>query len=130
VQSPRDELSTHPEDDMSQPLTGPTQRAVWVLTTAGLVRVDPATGRITATVQTAWNPLADAIPALTVDPSGRVWIAGSPLSALLRGSLATHLVTRAVGITNVMVARSNLWVDTGTTLLELDVHVPHRSPSP
>jgi hypothetical protein len=59
-----------------------------------------------------------------VDTSGRVWVAGSALNVLVPGSLTTHLVANAAGVTNVMVANSNLWVDTGTTLVELDVSVP------
>jgi sugar lactone lactonase YvrE len=106
------------------PQIAPGQRVVWVLTSAGLIRVDPDTGKITATVQTAWDPEADAIPALAVDSSGRVWVAGSPLNVLVPGSLNTNLVGHAAGVTNVMVSRSNLWVDTGTTLVELDVSPP------
>ena len=114
------------------PQIAPRQRVVWVLTDAGLVRVDSATGKITATVQTSWDPAqADATPALTVDSSGRVWVAGSALNVLVPGSLTTHLVAHAAGVTNVIAVRSNLWVDTGTTLLELDVSVPpFRSASP
>jgi hypothetical protein len=107
------------------PQIAPGQRVVWVLTRAGLVRVDPDTGKITATVQTTWDPAqTDATPALTVDTSGRVWVAGPALNVLVPGSLATHLVAHAAGVTNVMVARSNLWIDTGATLVELHVSIP------
>ena len=103
----------------------PRQRVVWVLTGAGLVRVDPATGKITATVRTAWDPAQGAgTPALAVDSSGRVWVAGSALSVLVPGRAATHPIAYVFGVTNVMMARSNLWVDTGAALVELDVSIP------
>jgi len=83
------------------------QRVVWVLTDTELVRVDSATGKITATVQTSWDPgQGDAAPALTVDSSGRVWVAGSALNVLVPGSLTSHLVVHAAGVTNVIAVRS------------------------
>jgi len=103
------------------PQIAPRQRVVWVLTYHGLVRVDPATGKITATVQTTGNLRTDAIPALTVDSTGRVWIAGSPLNVLMPGSPTVHQVadTAGMGITSVVVVGPNLWADTGTALIEL-----------
>ncbi len=112
------------------PQIAPGQRVVWVLTADGLVRVDPATGRITATVQTTWNPQVTAIPAISVDPSGRVWVAGSPLNVLVPGSPTIHQVanTAEMGITNVIAAGPNLWADTGTTLLELGLSRSRAKP--
>ncbi len=82
------------------PQIAPGQQVVWVLTAHGLVRVDPATGRITATVQTTWNPEASRIPAISVDSSGRVWVAGSSLTVLVPGSLTIRPVanTAEMGI--------------------------------
>jgi len=110
------------------PQIAPGQQVVWVLTMNGLFRVDPATGRITATVQTTWNPEASRIPAISVDSSGRVRVAGSPLTVLVPGSLTIHQVanTAEKGIISVMEAGPNLWADTGTTLLELGLS---RSPA-
>lgn len=102
----------------------PGQRAVWVLTAAGLVRFDPGTGTITGPVPTAWNPQAGADPGLAVDASGRVWIAGSPVEVLMPGSRAVRPVARTAGVTNVVVAGPDLWADTGTTLIGLQVSVP------
>jgi hypothetical protein len=99
-------------------------QVVWVLTAHGLVRVDPGTGRITAAVQTAWNPQVGVMPALGVDPAGRVWVAGTQLTVLLPGSLTPRRVARADGVTNVAVTGPDLWADTGTTLIRLAVSFP------
>jgi DNA-binding beta-propeller fold protein YncE len=110
------------------PQIAPGQRVVWVLTAHGLFRVDLATGRITAIVQTTWNPEASRIPAISVDSSGRVWVAGSSLTVLVPGSLTIRPVanTAEMGIISVIEAGPNLWADTGTTLLELGLN---RSPA-
>jgi hypothetical protein len=107
-----------------RPQIAPGQRAVWVLTAAGLIRVDPGTGRITASVPTAWNPEAAPVPGLAVDASGRVWVAGSPVDVLVPGSLTVRPVARTAGVTSVAVAGSVVWTDTGTTLVGLEVSDP------
>jgi DNA-binding beta-propeller fold protein YncE len=108
------------------PQIAPGREAVWVLTPAGLVRVDPATARITAIVHIGYDLRAMSVPALTVDRAGRVWIADSLLSVLLPGTLAVHQVTQTAGSRSVAADGRSVWVDTGRTLVELDV--PRAAP--
>jgi len=98
------------------------REAVWVLTPAGLVRVDPATAKITMTVHIGYDLRAMSVPALTVDRSGRVWIAGSLLNVLLPGTLAVHPVAQTAGSRSVATDGQSVWVDTGRTLVGLDVN--------
>lgn len=100
------------------------QNAVWVLTPAGLARVDPATARITATVRTGYDPDAMSVPALTMDPAGRVWVAGSLLGVMLPGTLAVYPVAQTADTTSVTADGQHVWVDTGTTLVGLQVDTP------
>lgn len=110
------------------PLIAPGQHVVWVLTGTGLVRVDPAAARITATAKINWDTylLPFQASAFAVDRAGRVWIANSALDVLAPGSLTIHQVANTagmgIGIINVVVTGSHLWADTGTALVELDVH--------
>jgi hypothetical protein len=105
------------------PQIAPGRDVVWVLTPAGLVRVDPATARITATVRIGYDLRAMSFPALTVDRAGRVWIAGSLLTVLLPGTLAAHQVAQTAGSKSVAADGHSVWVNTGRTLVGLDVHV-------
>jgi hypothetical protein len=107
-----------------RPQIAPGRRVVWVLTAAGLVRVDPGTGKITAAGPTAWNPDAAAVPGLAVDASGRVYVAGSPVDVLVPGSLTVRPISRTAGVTSVVVAGPIVWADAGTTLVGLEVTVP------
>ena len=110
------------------PLIAPGQRVVWVLTGTGLVRVDPATARTTATAKINWDTclLPFQASAFAVDRAGRVWVANSALDVLAPGSRTVHQVANTagmgIGIINVVMARSHLWADIGTALVELDVH--------
>lgn len=107
--------------DISQIIPG--QQTMWLFTAMGLVRVNPATGKVTGTVQTVYDPGAGSAPAVAVDDRGRVWAVGpSMLEVLIPGSLAMHPVAHTAGAVSVVTERSNLWTDTGTTLLQLDVH--------
>jgi hypothetical protein len=105
------------------PQIAPGRETVWVLTPAGLVRVDPATARITATVHIGYDLRAMSVPALTVDRAGRVWVAGSLLNVLLPGSLAVHQVAQTAGSRSVAADGRSVWVDTGRTLVGLDANV-------
>jgi hypothetical protein len=104
------------------PQIAPGRKVVWVLTPAGLVRVDPAAARITATVHIGYDLRAMSVPALTVDRAGRVWIAGSLLNVLLPGTLAVHQVGQTAGSRSVAADGQSVWVDTGRTLVGLDVN--------
>jgi len=107
-------------------LAAPGQRVVWVLTSTGLVRVDPATARVTGTVKINWGP--DLLPfqpsAFAVDRAGQIWVANSTLDVLTPGSRAVQQVasTAWTNIINVVTAGPHLWVDNGLALEELDVH--------
>ena len=105
------------------PQIAPGREVVWVLTPAGLVRVDPATARITATIHIGYDLRAMSVPALTVDRAGRVWIAGSLLNVLLPGTHSVHQVAQTAGTRSVAADRQNVWADTGRTLVGLDVNV-------
>jgi hypothetical protein len=105
------------------PQLAPGREAVWVLTPAGLVRVDPATARITATVRIGYDLRAMSFPALAVDRAGRVWIAGSLLNVLLPGTLRAYQVAQTADSRSVVADGHSVWVDTGRTLVGLDVHV-------
>ncbi len=116
-------------------LIAPGQRVVWVLTGNGLVRVDPATDRVTGTVKINWDPsfLPFQNSAFAVDRAGRVWVANSALDVLAPGSRTVHQVANTnwipgIGIINVVMAGSHLWADTGIALVEFDVSGPPAKP--
>jgi hypothetical protein len=102
----------------------PGRNAVWVLTPSGLARADPATGRITATIRTGHAPSAMSAPALVMDSAGRLWITGSLLAVVVPGTLTASPVAHTADAISAAADGPAIWVDTGGTLVGLQVDTP------
>ena len=99
----------------------PGEKAVWVLTPSGLARADPATGRITAIIHTGYAPSAMSAPALILDAAGRLWITGSLLTVVVPATLTAYPVARTPDLISAAADGPDIWVDTGSTLVRLQV---------
>jgi hypothetical protein len=95
-----------------------------VLTPSGLARADPATGRITATIRTGHAPSAMSAPALVMDSAGRLWITGSLLAVVVPGTLTASPVAHTADAISAAADGPAIWVDTGGTLVGLQVDTP------
>ena len=102
----------------------PGHKAVWVLTPSGLARADPATGRITAIIHTGYAPSALSAPALLMDSAGRLWITGSLLTVVVPGTLTAYPVARTPDLISAAADGPAIWVDSGSTLIRLQVDTP------
>ena len=102
----------------------PGRNAVWVLTPSGLARADPATGRITAIIHTGYAPSALSAPALIMDSAGRLWITGSLLAVVMPGTLTAYPVAHTPNLISAAADGQAIWVDTGSTLVRLEVGTP------
>jgi hypothetical protein len=102
----------------------PGQEAVWVLTPSGLARADLATARITATIRTGYAPSAMSAPALVMDSAGRVWVTGSLLAVVVPGTLTASPVAHTADSISAAADGPTIWVDTGGTLVGLQVDTP------
>ena len=99
----------------------PGQKVMWVLVPAGLVRADPASGKITAVIRTGFTPSAMSAPALAVDSAGRLWITGSLLSVVRPGTLTASPVARTPDLISAAVDGPAIWLETGSTLARLQL---------
>jgi hypothetical protein len=106
------------------PQIAPGRNAVWVLTPSGLARADPATGRITAIIHTGYAPSALSAPALVMDSADRLWITGSLLTVVVPGTLTAHPVAHTPNLICAAADGRAIWVDTGSTLVRLQVDTP------
>jgi streptogramin lyase len=106
------------------PQIAPGQKVVWVLTPAGLARVNPATATITAIIRTGYDPSPMSVPALTIDPASRVWAVGSLLAVVVPGTLTAYQVAHTADSISVAADGPTIWVDTGGTLAGLQVDTP------
>jgi hypothetical protein len=102
----------------------PGQTAVWVLTPSGLARADPATARITAIIHVGYAPSAMSAPALIMDSAGRLWITGSLLTVVVPGTLTAYPVAHTPDLISAAADGPAIWVDTGSTLIRLQVKTP------
>jgi hypothetical protein len=102
----------------------PGRNAVWVLTPSGLARADPATGRITAIIHTGYAPSTLSAPALVMDSAGRLWITGSLLAVVMPGTLTAYPVAHTPNLISAAADGQAIWVDTGSTLVRLQVGTP------
>ena len=102
----------------------PGHKAVWVLTPSGLARADPATGRITAITHTGYASSALSAPALLMDSAGRLWITGSLLTVVVPGTLTAYPVARTPDSISAAADGPAIWVDSGSTLIRLQVDTP------
>jgi hypothetical protein len=102
----------------------PRQNVVWVLTPSGLARADPATGRITAIIHTGYAPSAMSAPALVMDSAGRLWVTGSLLAVVAPEILTAYPVARIPDLISAAADGPGIWVDTGSTLVRLQVDTP------
>ena len=102
----------------------PGHSAVWVLTPSGLARADPATGRITAIIHTGHASSALSAPALIRDSAGRLWITGSLLTLVTPGTLTAYPVAHTPDMISAVADGPAIWVDTGSTLVRLQVDTP------
>jgi len=102
----------------------PGRNATWVLTPSGLARADPGTGRITAIIHAGYAPSALSAPALLMDPAGRLWITGSLLAVVAPGTLTAYPVARTPDMISAAADGPAIWVDTGSTLVRLQVDTP------
>jgi hypothetical protein len=100
------------------------QKAVWVLTPSRLARADPATARITAIIRTDYASSAMSAPALIMDSAGRLWITGSRLTVVVPDTLTTYQVAHTPDLISAAADGPDMWVDTGSTLVRLQVHTP------
>ena len=105
----------------------PGQKVLWVLTPSGLVRADPATGRIRAIIHTSFSASAMSAPALVMDSAGRTWITGSLLAVVVPGTLTAHPVARTPDLISAAADGPAIWVDTGSTLVKLQVDTSHAT---
>ena len=102
----------------------PGQKVVWVLTPSGLARADPAAARITAIIHTGYAPSAMSAPALIMDSAGRLWVTGSSLAVVVPGTLTAYPVAHTADSISAAADGPAIWVDTGSTLVELQVDTP------
>jgi hypothetical protein len=110
------------------PQVVPGQKAVWVLTPSALARADPATGRITAIIHTGFAPSAMSAPALVTDSAGRLWITGSLLAVVAPGTLTAYPVARTPDLISAAADGPAIWVDTGSTLVRVQVETGAPGP--
>jgi len=102
----------------------PGRNAVWVLTPSGLAQADPATGRITAIIHTGYAPSTMSAPDLIMDSAGRLWITGSLLTVVVPATLTAYPVARTPDLISAAADGPDIWVDTGSTLVRLQVDTP------
>ena len=102
----------------------PGQKVVWVLTPSGLARADPAAARITAIIHTGYAPSAMSAPALIMDSAGRLWVTGSSLAVVVPGTLTAYPVAHTADSISAAADGPAIWVDTGATLVGLQVDTP------
>jgi hypothetical protein len=106
------------------PQVVPGREVVWVLTPAGLARADPATARITATIRTGYAASTRSAPALIMDSEGRLWVTGSLLAVAVPDTLTAYPVAHTADAITAAADGPTIWVDTGGTLVGLQVHTP------
>ena len=106
----------------------PGQTVVWVLTPSGLARADPATGKTTAIIHTAFAPSAMSAPALIMDPAGRLWITGSLLAVVMPGILTAYPVVHMPDLISAAADGPTIWADTGSTLVRIQVDTGASGP--
>jgi hypothetical protein len=102
----------------------PSHEAVWVLTPSGLARADPATAQITAIIHVGYVPSAMSAPALIMDTVGRLWITGSLLAIVMPGTLTSYPVAHTPNLISAAADGPAIWVNTGSTLVRLQVDTP------
>jgi hypothetical protein len=102
----------------------PGQNVVWVLTPSGLARADPATGKITAIIHTAFASSVMSAPTLIMDSAGRLWITGSLLAVVVPGTQTAYPVAPTPDLISAAADGSAIWVDTGSTLVKLQADTP------
>ena len=110
------------------PQVVPGQQVVWVLTPSGLARADPATGRITATIRIGYVPSTMSAPALIMDSEGRMWVTGSLLAVVVPRALTAYPVAHTADAITAAADGPTIWVDTGGTLVGLEVGTPPCDP--
>jgi hypothetical protein len=106
------------------PQVVPGREVVWVLTPAGLARADPATARITATIHTGYAASTMSAPALIMDSEGRLWVTGSLLAVAVPDTLTAYPVAHTEDAITAAADGPTIWVDTGGTLVGLQVRTP------
>ena len=59
-----------------------------------------------------------------MDPAGRLWITGSVLAVVVPGTLTAYPVARTPDMISAAADGPAIWVDTGSTLVRLQVDTP------
>jgi hypothetical protein len=95
-----------------------------VLTPSGLARADPATARITATIRIGYTASTMSAPALIMDSEGRMWVTGALLAVAVPDTLTAYPVAHTADAITAAVDGPTIWVDSGGTLVGLQVHTP------